>query len=179
MDFFEFIELMKNIPKPTDIDELCKSNFNYLLIEKLASWEYFKLLSPIQKYHLFTTACAHNSIDIAILIYKQDIDLEGVKELMLNYLVEVAGNTEYVIFRWLWEQKQIIFTTEELEYCFIQILNSTNLEFAEWFWSLNLININTIEFRNKIGFEILNNVDSREDYGIAAWICTKYSELQA
>jgi hypothetical protein len=38
MDFFEFIELMKAIPKPNDVDELCKSNLNYSLVEKLVSY---------------------------------------------------------------------------------------------------------------------------------------------
>lgn len=174
MDFFEFIELMKVIPKPNDVDELCKSNLNYLLVYRLASWDYFKLLTPIQRYHLFATACAYDSIDIAMLIYKQLIDLEAVKELMLNYLVEVGSNTEYVIFRWIWEQKQIIFTADELEYCFIQILKSSNLEFAEWFYYLNIVDISSDSFKSKIGIEVLNNLASKDEYNMACWICSKY-----
>ena len=43
MDLFEFIEIIKQIPKPNEVDELCKNNIYYPVIEKLVSIEYFKL----------------------------------------------------------------------------------------------------------------------------------------
>ena len=46
-----------------------------------------------------------------MLLYKNNIDIEGVKELMLNFMAEVGSNSEYVIFRWIWEKKQINFTS--------------------------------------------------------------------
>ena len=174
-DFFEFIKIMNNIPKPDQIDELCKSNENFFYLDNLSSQGYFKLLTPIQKYHLFATACAYDSIDIAMLLYKNDIDMEGVKELMLNFMAEVGSNSEYVIFRWIWEKNQIDFSKDEIDNCFIKILKSGNLEFVEWFCSLSyLIDWNDKEIKARIGSEVLEFTDSVEDYLVAKFICEKY-----
>jgi hypothetical protein len=175
MDFFEFIEIIKNIPKPDDIDELCKSNVNFCYLDNLAILGYFKLLTPIQKYHLFATACAYESIDIAMLLYKNDIDMEGVKELMLNFMAEEGSNSEYVIFRWIWEKKYINFTQEELNDCFIKILKSGNLEFVEWFCSQpNTIDWNDNKIKERIAIEVLEYSDSKKDFMIAKYICEQY-----
>jgi hypothetical protein len=174
-DFFEFIKIMNNIPKSDQIDELCKANENFVYLDNLASQGYFKLLTPIQKYHLFATACAYDSIDIAMLLYKNDIDMEGVKELMLNFMAEVGSNSEYVIFRWIWEKNQIDFSKDEIDNCFIKILKSGNLEFVEWFCSLScLIDWNDKEIKTRIGSEVLEFTDSVEDYLVAKFICEKY-----
>ena len=174
-DFFEFIKIMNNIPKPDQIDELCKSNENFFYLDNLSSQGYFKLLTPIQKYHLFATACVYDSIDIAMLLYKNDIDMEGVKELMLNFMAEVGSNSEYVIFRWIWEKNQIDFSKDEIDNCFIKILKSGNLEFVEWFCSLSyLIDWNDKEIKARIGSEVLEFTDSVEDYLVAKFICEKY-----
>ncbi len=179
MDFFEFLEIMKSIPKPDEIDNLCKSNINYFYLDNLASQGYFKLLSPIQKYHLFATACAYESVDIAMLLYKNDIDLEGVKELMLNFLAEVGSNSEYVIFRWLWEKNEIIFNQEEINDCFIKILKSSNLEFVEWMCSQNnLINWEDSLIKERIINEVFENADCLDDYKIAKIICEQYLARQ-
>lgn len=175
MDFFEFIEIMKNIPKPDEIDELCKSNVNFCYLNNLSSQGYFKLLSPIQKYNLFSTACAYESVDIAMLLYKNDLDMEGVKELMLNFMAEVGSNCEYVIFRWIWEKNQINFNQNELNDCFIKILKSRNLEFIEWFCSQSkIIDWNNNAIKERVGLEVLENLDSKEDFMIAKYICEKY-----
>ena len=47
--------------------------------------------------------------------YKNDIDMEGVKELMLNYMAEVGSDSEYIIFRWIWEKNEINFTKDEID----------------------------------------------------------------
>ncbi len=179
MDFFEFIEIIKNIPKPDDIDELCKSNVNFYYLDNLATQGYFKLLTPIQKYHLFARACAYESIDIAMLLYKNNIDMEGVKELMLNFMAEIGSNSEYVIFRWIWEKKQINFTQEELNDCLIKILKSGNLEFIEWYCSQsNTINWNDNKIKERIACEVLEYYDSKKDFVIAKYICGKYLSMK-
>jgi hypothetical protein len=154
MDLTEFLEIMSTIPKPDFVDNLCKFNENLIYIEKLATIGYFKLLSPIQIYHLFTTACGYESIDIAILLYSNGIDKDAVKEFMINFLAEVSEPNEYVLFRWIWEKNDINFTKEEIEECFIKILKKNNLEFADWFFSLNLINIKDNNIKNKLANEI-------------------------
>jgi hypothetical protein len=179
MDFFEFIEIIKNIPKPDEIDELCKSNINFNYLDNLASNGYFKLLSPIQKYHFFSTACAYESIDIAMLLYKNDIDMNGVKELMLNFMVEVGSNCEYVLFRWIWEKNQINFTQDELNDCFIKILKSRNLEFIEWIFSQSdIINLKDNDIKKRIAFEVLEYSDTKEDFEIAKYICEQFIAIK-
>ena len=175
MDLTEFLEIMKTIPKPEFIDKLCKYNENLIYFEKLATIGYFKLLSPIQIYHLFTTACGHESIDIATLLYSNGIDKDAVKEFMINFLAEVGESNEYVIFRWIWEKNDINFSNEELENCFIKILKTNNLEFADWFYSLNLLNINNENIKNKLANEILNIANDYQTYLTAKWICKKYA----
>ena len=174
-DFFEFIEIMKDIPKPYQIDELCKSNLNFIYLDNLASKGYFKLLTPIQKYHLFSTACAYESVDIAMLLYKNDIDLEGVKGLMMNFLAEVGSNAEYVIFRWIWEKNQINFISDEIDECLIKILKSGNLEFIEWFClQPNIFNWDNYNLKTRIINEVLEFADTKEDYIVAKYICKQY-----
>ena len=175
--FNKLIEIMRSIPMLEQMDELCKYNINFQPIENLASQGYFKLLTPIQKYHLFATACAHASIDIVMLLYKNDIDMEGVKELMLNYMAEVGSDSEYIIFRWIWEKNEINFTKDEIDDCLIKIFKSGNLEFVEWFCSLsnpNIIDWNDSDLKKRIGYEVLEFVDSKEDYIIAKYICEQY-----
>ena len=174
MNFFEFLEIMKNIPSPNDIDILCKSNENFYYLDNLTSQGYFKLLTPIQKYHLFTTACAYESVDIAMLLYKNNIDIEAVKEFMLNFMAEVGENSEYVMFRWLWEKKEINFSKEDNIECFIKILKSGNLEFIEWFFSLNIIDLFDQTIKKKIFNEILECANSYDDYMIGKVICEEY-----
>lgn len=182
MNFLEFIKIMENIPKPDQIDELCKSNKNFSYIDNLASQGYFKLLTPIQKYHLFVTACAYESIDIAILLFNNDIDMEGVKELMINFMGEVGSNSEYVIFRWIWEKNLIKFSLDEITNCLIKILKSGNFEFIEWFSSVeNIIDWNDENFRKKLSVEFFecDNCDNcTKDYKIAKFICEKYIKLK-
>jgi len=174
MDFFEFLEIMKNIPDLNETDILCKSNVNFSYLDNLASQGYFKLLNPTQKYHLFVTACAYGSVDIAILLYKNSIDMEGLKEFMLNYLVEISDSSEYYIFRWIWEKKSIEFTQEEIIECFIKILKSGNLEFAEWFCSLGLVDLTDPDIKKTIINDILELADTTNTYTIAKLICKEY-----
>lgn len=175
MDFYEFIEIMKNIPKLDQIDELCKSNLNFYYLENLSLHGYFKLLTSEQKYNLFATACAHDSIDIAFLLYKNDIDINCVKELMLNFMVIIGSNSEYIIFRWIWEKKQIIFNKDEIKYCLINILKSGNFEFTDWFCStFDTIDWDDDNLKIKITDEVLENLKTKEDYIIAIYICNKY-----
>jgi hypothetical protein len=174
MDFFEFLEIMKNLPTQNEIDKLCQSNINFFYLEYLATCGYFKLLNPVQKYHLFSTACAYESIDIAILLYKNQVDIEGVKGLMLNFLAEVGTNSEYVLFRWIWEKNEIEFDKKDILECFIKILKTNNLEFAEWFFSLDIIDFSNYELKNKIGNEVLEDANTHDDYLIAKLICEKY-----
>lgn len=177
-DFMNFLEIIKNIPTLNDVDILCKSNTNFFYLDNLASLGYFNLLCPIQKYHLFETACAYESVDIAMLIYKNDIDLEGVKELMLNFLAEVGGSSEYYIFRWIWEKNQIEFTQDEIMECFTKILKTGNLEFAQWICSLNLINFLDVSVKKIIGENVLELASTQGDYEIAKLICEKCLENQ-
>jgi len=172
--FIEFLQIMEKIPKINDIDELCKNNNNLIYLNYLSSLGYFKLLCPIQKYHLFSTACAHNSIDIAILLYKNNIDFYALKEFMLNYLAVNSSDSDYVIFRWIWEKKQIIFSNEDNIDFLIKILKAGNLEFIEWFCSLNIINYSNINIKNKIINEVLNFANSQKDYLVAKFISKKY-----
>lgn len=176
--FYEFIMILKSIPTITQVDEWAKFNSNLYFFEFLKSQGYFKLLDPIQKYHLFTTACSHDSVDIAMLIFNNtDIDLEGVKELMLNYMVQVGSNTEYIIFRKIWEKNLINFNPEEIEEIFFSILKTSNLEFVEWFCSLNLIDFKNKRIKDKIGYEILENAGTTSDFKVAKFISSLYLDI--
>lgn len=176
--FYKFMITLKSIPTVNQIDEWTKSNSNLFFFEFLQSQGYFKLLDPIQKYQLFVTACSYDSIDIAMLILNNDIDLEGVKKLMLNYLIQVGYNTEYIIFRQIWEKNIIHFNLEEIETIFFNILKTSNLEFVEWFYSLNLINFKNLRIKEKIGYEILENAENASDFAVAKFICSKYLDIQ-
>ena len=176
--FYKFMIIFKSIPTIKQVDDLAKSSSNLYLFEFLKSQGYFKLLEPTQKYHLFTTACSHDSIDIAMLIFNYtDIDLEGVKEFMLNYLVQVGTNTEYIIFRKIWEKNIIHFNPEEIEEIFFFILKNSNLEFVEWFCSLNLIDLKNKRIKQKIGNKILENVETTLDFQVAKFISSLYLKL--
>jgi hypothetical protein len=172
--FFKFMMIMKTIPTIGQIDNLTKSNINLGIFESLQSQGYFKLLCPIQKYHLFVSACSHDSIDIAMLIFNNNIDLEGVKELMLNYLAEVGGSIEYVIFRNIWEKNVINFDYDEIKEIFFSILKSSNLEFIEWFCSLNLINFNDNKIKEQIGYDIIGKAENHHDFVVAKFICSQF-----
>ncbi len=182
MDFFDFLEIMENIPKPQDIDELVKSNENFAYLDMLASEGYFKLLSSMQKYHLFTTACAYQSFDIAILLYKNKINSEALRVFMINFLTEQGSSTDYMVFRWICEKKKIIFSQEEIIKCFFNILKSSNVEFVEWFCSSDLvkqIDLLDLDVKQQIGLEILSNAESHSDYQIGKIICEKYKNTNA
>lgn len=174
--FFKFMCVMKTIPTLEQIDKLTKSNDNLGIFQSLQTHGYFKLLCPIQKYHLFASACSHDSVDIAMLILNNDADLEGVKELMLNYLAQVGGNVEYVIFRSIWEKNLIDFNYDETEKIFFSILKSSNLEFIEWFCSLGLVNLDSDKIKKKIGYDVLVNAGNHDDYVVAKFICSQYAK---
>jgi len=63
-EFYKFLQTMSTLPTPQQLDEYCKNDCYIGLFEHLESIEYFKLLSPIQKYHLF--------LIIIDLIYQKD-----------------------------------------------------------------------------------------------------------
>lgn len=182
MDFYkfiEFIEIMQNIPTIIQVEELVESNENLPYIEKLASLGYFKLLDSEQIYHLFVNACVYESVDIALLLYKHNIDLIGVKELMCNYLVESGTNSDYFIFRWIWEKAQICFTYEEKINCFIKILKSNNLEFAEWFYLNTNISLKDTEIKHKIAYEVLEHTNTKQDFLMGKFISEQYSKIKS
>lgn len=172
--FLQFMEAMKSIPTISQIMKLTHHNSNLNVFEFLKSQGYFNLLDLEQKYYLFVEACEYDSIDIAMLIFSTSIDLEGVKNFMQNYLAQVATNIEYMIFRKIWEKNIIIFNQEEIEEIFFYILGSSNIEFIEWFYSLNLINFKDQRIREKIGWEILDKASSNDDYKTAIFICSQY-----
>lgn len=172
--FCEFMQIIKSIPTVKQITELTHTNTNLFFFEFLKSQGYFNLLDIEQKYYLFVEACEYDSIDIAMLIFSTSIDLEGVKNFMQNYLVQVATNIEYMIFRKIWEKNIIQFNQEEIEEMFFYILGSSNLEFIEWFCSLNLIDLNDSRIKEKIGWDILDKASSDNDYKIAIFICSQY-----
>jgi len=172
--FIEFMQIMKSIPTIKQITELTHINTNLFFFEFLKSSGYFNLFDPIQKYHLFVEACSYNSIDIAMLIFSTSIDLEGVKEFMQNYLAQVATSTEYMIFRKIWEKNIIQFNQEEIEEMFFHILGSSNIEFIEWFCSLNLIDLENTIIKEKISWNILSKVSNNDDYKTAIFICYQY-----
>jgi hypothetical protein len=171
---FQFISIMKSIPTISQVTELTHSNTNLNIFEVLKSQGYFNLLDPIQKYHLFVEACSHDSIDICMLIFSTSIDLEGVKEFMQNYLVQVGTNTEYIIFRKIWEKNIIQFNQQEIEEMFFYILKTSNIDFIEWIFSLNLINLRDNRIKKQIGTEILTNTNNNNDFKIAILICSQY-----
>ena len=175
---WQFIEIMKLIPLPNQIDELCKSNLNLPIIEKLASGGYFKLLSSIQIYHLFVTACGYESVDIAMVLYNNSIDMDALKEFIVNFFTEVGGNSEYIMFRWIWEKNQIQFSPDELELCFINIIKTANIEFIEWFCGLNMIDLDSLNIKQFISGEILSNASSYLDYKVSQCICSLYLQKQ-
>ena len=57
---------------------------------------------------------------------------------------------------------------------FFNILKSSNLEFIEWFCSLNLIELNDTRIKEKIGWEILDKASNNDDYKKAIFICSQY-----
>ena len=175
--FCEFIQIMKSIPTVKQITELTYTNTNLFFFKFLKSSGYFNLLDPIQKYHLFVEACSHDSIDIAMEIFSTSINLEGVKEFISNYLAQVATSTEYIIFRKIWEKNIIKFNQEEIEEMFFHILDSSNLEFIEWFCSLNLIDLKDTRIKEKIGWDILDKATNNDDYRKAIFICSQYIKL--
>lgn len=175
--FCEFMLIMKSIPTVKEITELTHTNTNLFFFEFLKSSGYFNLLGEEQKYHLFVEACSHDSIDIAMLIFSTLIDLEGVKEFISNYLAQVATSTEYIIFRKIWEINIVQFNQEEIEEMFFHILGSSNLEFIEWFCSLNLIDLKDTRIKEKIGWDILDKATNNDDYRKAIFICSQYIKL--
>lgn len=172
--FCEFMKIMCSIPTVEQVCKLTHQNENLNLFEELKTYGYFNLLDTVQKYHLFVEACSHDSIDIAMLIFSTSIDLEGVKEFMSNYLVQVGTTTEYIIFRKIWEKNIIVFNQEEIEEMGICILKTSNIEFIEWFCSLNLIDFNNNKIKNKIGFDVLDKASNYNDYKSAIFICSQY-----
>ena len=176
--FYEFIMILKSIPTMTQVYEWTKYNSNLNFFEFLQSYGYFKLLDPIENYHLFVSACSNDSIDIAMLILNHtNIDLEGVKELMLNYLVQVGTNVEYVIFRKIWEKNIIQFSLEEIEEIFLSILKTSNIEFVQWYCSLNLIDLKNKRIKDKINNQIMVDDEFTKNIDIRKFICSLYLEI--
>lgn len=176
-NFNNFINIMSSIPTVENVEYLTKSNENLYFFEILQSNGYFKLLDPIQKYDLFVSACCNDSIDIAMLILKNEIDLEGLKEFMKNYLAIVGTSTEYIIFRKVWEKNIVCFNKFEIEELFFTILKTFNLEFIEWFFSLKLIDLHDEMIKQKIGCDVLNDIENKEDFIVAKFICLQYMTL--
>lgn len=172
--FIKFMNIIKFIPTIKEITEFTHINDNLFFFEFLKTSGYFNLLDPTQKYHLFVEACSHDAIDIAMVIFSTSIDLEGVKEFMQNYLAQVATSTEYMIFRKIWEKNIIQFNRDEIEDMFFHILKSSNLEFIEWFCSLNLIDLKDKKIKDKMGWDILNKATNNDDYKTAIFICSQY-----
>ena len=81
-----------------------------------------------------------------------------------------------MIFRKIWEKKLINFNLEEIEEIFFLILKTSNLEFVEWFCSLNLININDDKIKEKIGSDILANAVDYQDFMVSKFICSLYTK---
>jgi len=107
-EFYKFLQTMSTLPTPQQLDEYCKNDCYIGLFEHLESIEYFKLLSPIQKYHLFSTACGYDCELISKILYKNDIDIEGLKVFMINYCAEEGQNNEYKMYKRIWSDGKII-----------------------------------------------------------------------
>ena len=152
---------------------MTESNNNLKDFEYLESIGYLEMLSPMDRYHLFVSACGYDSADIAMCIYRIGVEQDALKEFMINYLSEIGGSTEFLVFRWIWNKNQIKFNTEELNQIGINILNSGNIDFVEWFYSFELIDLNNVEFKKLVG-EVLSKADKYEDYQIAKHICSLY-----
>jgi len=175
ISFTQFMEIIKILPTLQKMDEFSKYEFNLELFEYLESIGYFNFFTPIQKYHLFSTSCGYESNSISKLLYRNNIDLDALKEFMINFLAEVGEENEFDIFKWIWEQNDIIFNSDEINECFIKILKSGNFDFSKWFFSLNLIDINSLEIKTKIKNDFLLNASTHQDFKIAHWICTLYA----
>lgn len=175
ISFTQFMEIMKILPTLQQIDEYCKYDYNLESFEYLESIGYFKFFTPIQKYHLFSTSCGYESNSISKLLYRNNLDLEALKEFMINFFAEVGGENEFDMFKWIWEKNDIDFKSDELIECFIKILKSGNLDFSKWFYSLNLIDIKSLEVKKKIENEFLFDANTHQDFKIAHWICTLYT----
>ena len=176
--FYEFMTLMKSIPTISQITKLTHTDSNLFIFEYLQSQGYFNLLDSTQKYYLFVEACEYESINIAMLIFSNSIDLEKVKIFMKNFLTQFGNNSEYIIFKKIWEKNIIIFNQKEIEEIFFSILKSTNIEFIEWFYSLNLINLKDEKISEQINFKILMNASNSDDYKVAIFICTQFLYLK-
>lgn len=172
--FKKFMKIMEHIPTISQVSELTHDNRNLFFLKFLQTQGYFNLLDPIQKYYLFIEACTYNSINIAILIFSNLNDLDGVKEFMLNYLAQVGTETEYKIFRKIWEKNILQFNQEEIEELFFNILKTSNIEFIKWFYSLNLINLTNVRIRERIHLEILMNASNNDDYKTIIFIFSQY-----
>ncbi len=162
--FYEFMMILKALPTIDELEDLTKSNKNLYFFEFLQTEGYFKLHSPINKYNLFVSACLYGSVDIAMLIFENDVDLESVKGLMLNYLSLTGTETDYIIFKKIWEKNQIYFNEIETETLFFSILKSSNIEFIKWFYSLDLIDFSNIEIKNKIITEIISFGKNKKNF---------------
>ena len=174
--FYKFMEIMKSIPNILQISDLTITNSNLPIFEFLQSQNYFNLLSIEQKYMLFLKACLYNSLDIALLIFISSTNLLAIKEFMKKYLAQIGNNMEYLFFKKIWEKNIIVFNQEEIDEMFFFILKTSNLEFIEWFYSLNLINLKDEIIIKKIGFEILDNASNSDDFIVAIFICSLYLE---
>ena len=95
---------------------------------------------------------------------------------MINFLAKIGEESEYIIFKWIWEKKEINFSLVELNECFINILKSYNIMFIEWFYSLNIIDLNDDYIKNKIVNEILENANNYKDYIISIYICSLHKK---
>ena len=148
-------------PTYRELDEIVRFDSCVCIVEKLVELKYFDSFTQDQIYELFSTACGYNCVDIVKVLYFLNLDYKTLNPLMINFMAEVG---EYNLFRWIYEQDNIIFTENEIIDCFYNIIKSGNLEFLEWFYKLQESNldkniINKIEefiYKNKINLEIKN-----------------------
>ena len=177
MDIIDFFKIIENMPTIDEFDELCKSDLNLSYLNNFEDYGYLNLLTPLQKYHLFTTACGYESVNIALLLCKNNIDNNALKEFMINFLSEVGGSNEFIIFKYIFEKKEINFSFDELNKCFYNIIKTCNLDFIEWFYSLNLINLNNDDTKKMIS-EVLKDAHYYEDFIVAKYLCNLYIKLK-
>ena len=158
-----FIELIKLLSSSyQQINELAKSDNNFQLFKMLDIFNYLNIFNSLQLYNLFVIACLENSTNIALLLIDKEIYTDSLKEFMKNYLSKIGNN--FIIFKKIWEKNIIIFDQEDIEIIFFNILKSLNIEFIKWFYSMKQINLNDNRIKNKIGTEILEFAENKQDF---------------
>ena len=174
MDLIAFEELIKKfndnelnnnklpigLPTYRELNELVKFDSNVCYIDELIKMNYFDSFTQDEKYEIFSSACGYSSEDIVKKLYFIGLDYYMLKPLMVNYMAETG---EFNLFKWIYEQDNILFSDYEIDECFFLIVQSGNIEFIKWFYKLGLINLNKnnfytggfVNFKDKL-FDILN-----------------------